>query len=118
ASAAPAAPRRATLEDAVARDARDPLAARAAATAAAASQMLDASEDLLREMPLDAGDVVLTAEPLDGGPASLSIESVGQSKQVGTNGVAVPIVLRDGAGRLHGVTLTLQISPSGGGDKT
>jgi signal recognition particle receptor subunit beta len=118
AAPAPAAPRRPTLEDAVAREARDPLAARSAATAAAASQLLDASEDLLSEMPLDAGDVVLTAEPLDGGPASLSIESVGQAKKVGSNGVALPVVLRDGAGRLHGLTLTLQIAPSGGGDKT
>jgi hypothetical protein len=117
-AAAPAAPRRPTLEDAVARESRDPLAARSAATAAAASQMLDASEDLLREMPLDAGDVVLSAEPLDGGPASLSIESVGQAKKLGASGIAVPIVLRDGAGRLHGLTLTLQIAPSGGGDRT
>jgi signal recognition particle receptor subunit beta len=118
AAAPAAAPRRPTLEDAVARESRDPLAARSAATAAAASQMLDASEDLLRELPLDAGDVVLSAEPLDGGPASLTIESVGQAKKVGDSGVAVPVVLRDGAGRLHGLTLTLQLSPSGGGDRT
>ena len=117
-AAAPVAPRRPTLEDAVARESRDPLAARAAATAAAASQMLDASEDLLREMPLDAGAVVRSAEPPGGGPASLSIESVGQAKKVGAHGVAVPVVLRDGAGRLHGLTLTLQIAPSGGGDRT
>jgi signal recognition particle receptor subunit beta len=115
---AAAAPRRPSLEDAVAHEARDPLAAKSAATAAAASAMLDASEDLLRAMPLDAGDVVLSAEPLDGGPSSLTLESVGQARKVGANGVVLPVVLRDGEGRLHGLQLTLSISPSGGGDKT
>jgi signal recognition particle receptor subunit beta len=116
AAAAPAAPRRPSLEDAVARESRDPLAARSAATAAATSAILDASEDLLRAMPLDAGDVVLSAEPLDG-PSALTLESVGQARKVG-NGVVLPIVLRDGEGRLHGLSLTLQITPAGGADKS
>ena len=115
---AAAAPRRPSLEDAAAHEARDPLAAKSAATAAAASAMLDASEDLLRALPLDAGDVVLSAEPLEGGPSSLTLESVGQARKVGTNGVVLPVVLRDGEGRLHGLQLTLSISPSGGGDKS
>jgi signal recognition particle receptor subunit beta len=115
--AAPAAPRRPSLEDAVAAESRNPLAAKSAATAAAASAMLDASEDMLRELPIDAEDVVLSAEPVEG-PSSLTLESVGQARKVGANGVVLPVVLRDGEGRLHGVTLTLQISPSGGGDKT
>jgi len=115
APAAPApreAPRRpASLADAVAAEASHPAAARSAATAAAASALLEAPAELR------GGDLLLTPEPERAGPAPLTLESVGAARKVGPGALRVPLVLRDAAGGLHDLTLTLQIGPSGeGGD--
>jgi hypothetical protein len=107
--AAREAPRRqASLADAVAAEASHPAAARSAATAAAASALLEAPAELR------SGDLLLAAEPEPVGPSPLTLESVGVARKLGPGALRVPLVLRDAAGALHDLTLTLQIGPSSG----
>jgi hypothetical protein len=119
APAAPAAvrPRAAapSLEAAVAGEARHPQAARSAATAAAASAALEATGDmLLSAAALETGELLITAESEAAGPGSLSLERVGEARKVGPSALRVPLLLRDGDGRLHSLALTLEIGPLGG----
>jgi signal recognition particle receptor subunit beta len=100
------------LEAAVAAEARHPLAARAAETAAAASAVLAAPDDVLRGLAgAEPAEAILTAESLDDEPGAMSIESVGEARAVGPRAVRVPLVLRDERGRRHGLQLTFEIAP-------
>jgi signal recognition particle receptor subunit beta len=101
------------LEAVVAAEARHPLAARAAETAAAASAVLAAPDEVLRGLAagVEPAEAILTAESLDDEPGAMSIESVGEARAVGPRAVRVPLVLRDEQGRRHGLQLTFEIAP-------
>ena len=103
----------ADLEAALAGEANHPHAARVAATAAAASAALDASDDLLRGAAAESGELLLTATPGGAVPAPLRVESVGEARKIGEGALRIPVVLRDAEGRLHSLALTLAFGPVG-----